>query len=135
MFGPSLSLCPRRGLWRYNDRSHQRSHSPINACRGSRHRDCKETQGADLRGKTEAIRQLRQYWAQVDKIFSLNILILGLGEPLLHRAHNMRSRHGLLTTDSLILAAMDEYGIACLASRDGDFDHVPSITIYKPTDI
>jgi predicted nucleic acid-binding protein len=95
----------------------------------------KRPRAQDLRGKTEAIRQLRQYWAQVDKIFSLNILILGLGEPLLHRAHNMRSRHGLLTTDSLILAAMDEYGIACLASRDGDFDHVSSITIYKPTDI
>jgi len=29
---------------------------------------------------------------------------------------------------------MNEYGIDCLASRDGDFDHIASLTIYKPTD-
>ena len=89
----------------------------------------------DLRGKTEAIRRLGQYWAHVDKIFNLNILILKSDEHRLHRAHAMRSRHGLLTNDSLILAAMNEYGIGCLATRDGDFDHVAQLTVYKPTDI
>jgi predicted nucleic acid-binding protein len=47
----------------------------------------------------------------------------------------MRSRHGLLTNDSLILAAMNEYGIGCLTTRDGDFDDVAQLTVYKPTDI
>jgi predicted nucleic acid-binding protein len=89
----------------------------------------------DLRGKTEGIRQLRQYWAHVDKIFNLNILILKPDEHRLHRAHAMRSRHGLLTNDSLILAAMNEYGIICLATRDDDFDDVAQLTVYKPTDI
>jgi predicted nucleic acid-binding protein len=89
----------------------------------------------DLRGKTEAIRRLGQYWAHVDKIFNLNILILKSDEHRLHRAHAMRSRHGLLTNDSLILAVMNEYGIGCLATRDGDFDHVAQLTVYKPTDI
>ena len=78
----------------------------------------------DLRGKTEVIRQLRQYWVHVDKIFNLNILILKPDENRLQRAHAMRSRYGLLTNDSLILAAMNEYGIGCLATRDRDFDHV-----------
>ena len=89
----------------------------------------------DLRGKPEAVRQLRQYWTHVGTIFNLNILILTPDEARLRRAQTMRLRHGLLTTDSLILAAMDEYGIDCVASRDGDFDHVSSLTIYKPTDI
>jgi predicted nucleic acid-binding protein len=89
----------------------------------------------DLRGKTEAIRRLRQYWAHVDKIFNLNILILKPGEHRLHRAHAIRSRHELLTNDSLILSAMNEYGIGCLATRDGDFDDVAQLTVYKPTDI
>jgi predicted nucleic acid-binding protein len=35
----------------------------------------------------------------------------------------------------LILAAMDEYGIGYLATRDDDFDHVSELTVYKPTDI
>jgi predicted nucleic acid-binding protein len=47
----------------------------------------------------------------------------------------MRSRHGLLTNDSLIVAAMNEYGIGCLATREADFDQVAALTIYKPTDI
>ena len=95
----------------------------------------RRAQAQDLRGKTAAIRQLRQYWAHVDKIFNLNILILEPDEHRLHRAHAMRSRHGLLTNDSLILAAMNEYGIGCLATRDGDFDDVAQLTVYKPTDI
>ena len=52
-----------------------------------------------------------------------------------HHAHAARSRYGLLTNDSLILAAMDEYGIGYLATRDNDFDHVSELTICKPADI
>lgn len=88
----------------------------------------------DLRDKIQAIRQLTQYWLHAVKIFGLNILILKADEPRLHRAQSVRSRYGLLTNDSLILAAMDEYGITCLASRDQDFDHVAQLTVYKPTD-
>ena len=47
----------------------------------------------------------------------------------------VRSSYGLLTNDSLILAAMSDYGIDSLATRDGDFDHVPTLTVYKPTDV
>lgn len=88
-----------------------------------------------LRGKWREVAKLTQYWAQTVRIFGLNILILASDESRLHRAHALRSRHGLFTNDSLILAAMDEHGIACLASRDGDFDHVAQLTVYKPTDI
>jgi len=89
----------------------------------------------DLRGKWREITKLTEYWAQTAGIFGLNILILGSDEARLHRAQTMRSRHGLLTKDSLIVAAMDEYGIDSLASRDDDFDHVSAVTDYKPTDI
>jgi hypothetical protein len=30
---------------------------------------------------------------------------------------------------------MDEFGIASLATRDNDFDHIAELTVYKPTDI
>ena len=88
-----------------------------------------------LKGKWRDVIGLTQYWVQTVGIFGLNILILASDEPRLHRAHTLRSRHGLLTNDSLILAAMDEYGIGYLASRNGDFDHVSGLTVYKPTDI
>jgi uncharacterized protein len=90
---------------------------------------------AALKGKWREVANLTQYWSLTTRIFGLNILILAADEPRLHRAHNIRSRQGLLTNDSLILAAMDEYGIECLATRDGDFDHVTPLTVYKPTDV
>lgn len=89
----------------------------------------------ELRGKWREIAKLTSYWRQTAGIFALNILVLTSDEGRLHRAQTMRSRHGLLTNDSLIVGTMDEYGISCLASRDDDFDHVSSLTIYKPTDI
>jgi predicted nucleic acid-binding protein len=89
----------------------------------------------DLKGKWQDITRLTQYWIQTARIFGLNLLILTSDQPRLHRAHTARSRYGLLTNDSLILAAMDEYGIGYLATRDNDFDHISELTVYKPTDI
>ena len=95
----------------------------------------KRDNARELRGKWQEIAKLSEYWAQTAGIFGLNILILASDEARLHRAQTMRARHGLLTNDSLIVAAMDEYGVGSLASRDDDFDHVQGLTVYKPTDI
>ncbi len=89
----------------------------------------------DLRGKPQAIRGLTQYWAQTNRIFGLNLLILNSDELRLRQAQTVRDSHGLLTNDSLIIAAMEEYGIPYLASRDDDFDHIPAVTVFKPTDL
>ena len=89
----------------------------------------------DLRGKWREIAKLTQYWAQTSAIFGLNILVLPSDESRLHRAQTIRARHGLLTNDSLILAAMEEFGIQGLATRDSDFDHIAELTVYKPTDV
>ena len=90
---------------------------------------------AALKGKWRDVAKLTDYWALTSRIFELNVLTIAPDESRLRKAQTVRSSHGLLTTDSLILAAMNEYGIDCLASRDGDFDHISSLTIYKPTDI
>ena len=89
----------------------------------------------DLRGKWREISKLTDYWAQTTTIFGLNILVLTSDESRLHRAQTIRSRHGLLTNDSLIVAAMEEFGIDSLATRDNDFDHVFGLIVYKPTDV
>lgn len=89
----------------------------------------------DLRGKWRQVAKLTEYWTQTSAIFGLNILVLTTDEARLHRAQTIRARHGLLTNDSLIVAAMQEFGIHSLATRDNDFDHVSELTVYKPTDI
>jgi predicted nucleic acid-binding protein len=88
-----------------------------------------------LRGKWREIAKLTEYWAQTSAIFGLNILVLPSDESRLQRAQTIRARHGLLTNDSLIVAAMEDFGIHSLANRDNDFDHISELVIYKPTDI
>ena len=87
-----------------------------------------------LRAKRSAIPGLSEYWIKTGQIFRLQLLVIGLQEERILRAHEMRSRYALLTNDSLILAAADEYGIGNLASNDGDFDEIAWLTVYKPTD-
>jgi predicted nucleic acid-binding protein len=92
-------------------------------------------QASQLKEKPNAIKGLADYWTLASRIFALNVLILGLEVPRLQRGERMRKAHGLLTNDSMVLAAIDEYGIGSLATRDGDFDQVPGIVVYKPGDI
>lgn len=88
-----------------------------------------------LRRRVGTISQLTEYWRQVSGILQMNLLVLDLDVSRLHRAAALRGAHGLMTNDSMVLAALDEYGVECLATADGDFDHVPAITVYKPTDL
>ncbi len=60
--------------------------------------------------------------------------MIGLDEGRIRRAQEMRTRYALLTNDSLIVAAADEYGIRNVASNDSDFNDIPWMMIYKPTD-
>jgi predicted nucleic acid-binding protein len=62
-------------------------------------------------------------------------MVLGSDESRHHRAQRVRAEHGLLTNDSLIVAACLEHDIRSLATRDSDFDQIPELTIHKPTDL
>ena len=62
-------------------------------------------------------------------------MVLGSHESRHNRAQRVRAEHGLLTNDSLIVAACLEHDIRSLATRDSDFDQIPELTIYKPTDL
>ena len=88
-----------------------------------------------LRRRPDIVRRLHRYQAYIDQIFGLGLLVLELNETRFRESTLVRSRYGLLTTDSLILAAAELYGIEALATRDDDFDEVPWLTVYKPQDI
>jgi predicted nucleic acid-binding protein len=62
-----------------------------------------------LKGRWRDVVKLTEYWTLTSRIFGLNILLVSSDEPRLHRAQTVRSNHGLLTNDSLILATMVEY--------------------------
>lgn len=90
---------------------------------------------AELRRRRPGIQNLTRYWTLTSQIFNLNISIIPLNDRRHRQAHQIRSTYGLLTNDSLIVAAAQEYGIGSLASLDDDFDAVSRLTVYKPTDV
>jgi predicted nucleic acid-binding protein len=88
-----------------------------------------------LKGKHHVVTRLSDYWIQLSRLMSTNLLILDLDEARIMRAQGLREKHGLLTTDATILAAMVELGIDRLATNDSDFVVVPNIHVYHPTDL
>jgi predicted nucleic acid-binding protein len=86
-------------------------------------------------GKPHVVRQLQDYWNRIQNVMSGAIAILPLDEFRFRRAHAVRRQHGLMTADSLVLAAADVFGIGSLATNDDDFDAVPWIDVDKPTDL
>ena len=88
-----------------------------------------------LRSKPFIVRQLRRYWNQVETILNLNFLVLNAEKSTFQHGQAMRELYGLLTTDSLVMAIMEEYGLEFLASNDSDFKSIPTVTLYRPTDL
>ena len=88
-----------------------------------------------LRGKPAAIQGLDSYWRTTEKILRMDILFLALNHEITRQAQVERSAYGLLTNDSLVVAAMRLYGVDQIASNDSDFASISGITLFRPDDI
>ena len=89
----------------------------------------------ELKGKPNVVRTLTDYWGQVLKILDLGLTVLPTEESTLSRAQIVRTAHGLMTLDSVVVATMEDYGIQHIATHDSDFERVISFTVFRPTDI
>ena len=90
---------------------------------------------ASLRAAGEQISSLSDYWVQTSRIIGGNFLIMPLDELRLVGASRLRGQYPLLTNDSLLLAAADQFGLPALASNDSDFAVVPWLQVYRPQDV
>ena len=90
---------------------------------------------AKLRAKPAVVRKLDRYQEQVDLIPMMGVEILPVDLPTFHRSRDFRSRHGLLTNDSLVLAGAGEAGLDAVATADRDFRRVKEIRVYEPGDL
>lgn len=77
-----------------------------------------------LKEHPEIIKQLSTYIDDIQEIYKMNITILTLTLKSIKTSTNIRQTEGLLTNDSLIVAAMQKAGIAKLATNDNDFDRI-----------
>jgi predicted nucleic acid-binding protein len=88
-----------------------------------------------LSAHPEKVQTLSDYWVNTQRILALNILFVPLEEQILTRAQIERVNAGVLTNDSVIVAAMRQYGISLIATNDQQFGSVAGITVYSPTDV
>jgi len=90
---------------------------------------------AYLQRNPDQVKLLADYWNNVQRVLTLNLLKLPTEENIVVRAQKERDAAGLLTTDSVIVAAMREYGVTMIATGDKLFDSVAGILVFAPTDI
>jgi predicted nucleic acid-binding protein len=83
----------------------------------------------------QQVRVLKDYWINTQRLFSLNLLFIPLEQDILEGAQTERETAGLLTNDSMLIAAMRAYGISQIATNDHQFDTVAGITVFSPTDV
>jgi len=65
----------------------------------------------------------------------MKITILAATPEIVLRSKTIRKRYGLLTNDSLIITTMKMNRLKLLASNDGDFDNIPGVQRFKPSDL
>jgi predicted nucleic acid-binding protein len=83
----------------------------------------------------EDVKRLADYWVNTQKILALNLVLLPSEEKIVVGAQRARVEAGLLTNDSVIVAAMREYGISKIATSDGMFSAVNGLSVFSPTDL
>ncbi|MBE3572182.1 MAG: PIN domain-containing protein [Moorella humiferrea] len=88
-----------------------------------------------LKGKPEIITSLANYAEQVKKIPAMNINIVPLTQDLCYQALTWQQQYGLMTNDSILLAACQEYNCWNLASNDRVLAGVKEITLWQPADV
>ena len=69
-----------------------------------------------LKQQPGVVKQLTQFQAAVDAVLQSKIHVLTVPTPLLSTAATISRRHGLLTTDALILALLQANGLTHIAT-------------------
>jgi predicted nucleic acid-binding protein len=90
-----------------------------------------------LKQNPDAVKSLSNYDTNVLQIFDFGIEVYPIDDiqRILAESHTFRQNYGLLTNDSLNAAFMRLHGVTHLATNNGDFDALPSIQVFKPTDV
>jgi predicted nucleic acid-binding protein len=88
-----------------------------------------------LRGKPEIVRRLQKYQTQVERIPLMSVEVVPVDAGTVLRSEAVRSEHGLLVNDSLVLTSALDNGATVLASADRDFERVEELSLYRPADL
>jgi predicted nucleic acid-binding protein len=85
-----------------------------------------------LRNHPAQVGILTRHSQAIDELSLIGIQVLPVTGPQVSLAADLSRRHGLLSSDALLVAVMQQHGLTHLASHDADFDRVPGLTRYSP---
>lgn len=88
-----------------------------------------------LKSNPTLIKSLSDYIAEVEKLLQLPFTIIEVTIADIKESHTLRRTHGLFVNDSLNLACAERLGITDIVTHDNDFNHLPTINIWQPTDV
>jgi predicted nucleic acid-binding protein len=110
----------------------------------SHRRMMQEAQNRGLSGSNPAkalaqnpalVRQLTQYSQEIEDLLSGDLLVLAVEGTDFAKATELQRAHGLMTNDSLTLAAGLRNGVSLMATADPQFDSIPGLAVFKPDDL
>ncbi|MBM3333458.1 type II toxin-antitoxin system VapC family toxin [Candidatus Sumerlaeota bacterium] len=89
-----------------------------------------------LKDHPETTTKLTRYASFMeDVILRCNLGIVESSDTDLLRSQAIRNRYGMLTTDSINVQVLLEYGIPAIATNDMDFERIEGIRVFMPGDI
>lgn len=88
-----------------------------------------------IKSQPQIITQLTDYITFVDDLLSLPLRVVTVTPQIIQISHHLRLSYGLLVNDSINLASAFELQITDIVTNDSDFNRVPNITVWEPTDI
>jgi len=83
----------------------------------------------------DVVGKLADYWVNAERLLALNLLFVPVDEEIVRSAQAERVSAGLMTNDSIMVAAMRKYGIPRIATHDRQFEGVAGLTVFSPSDI
>lgn len=81
------------------------------------------------------VRSLSQYACDVEDLLAGEFSVVDLAGADFPKALELQQQHGLLTNDSLQLAAAIRAGVRLLATADPGFSSVPGFQVFTPDDL
>ncbi len=90
-----------------------------------------------LQSNRNALSIISDNQRQFEDTLSIGLKVIRITKNLLIETKNERSAHGLMTNDSLHIGTMNRNNVPLknIATYDGDFSHISTITIWAPQDV
>ncbi len=88
-----------------------------------------------LKKQPQTITQLSAYITFIDDLLVLPLSVITVTSPIIRISHHLRLAYGLLVNDSINVASALEVQLSNIVTNDADFNRVPNLTVWSPTDI